>query len=151
MLNQFSKFLVIKIIKLYQKTLSFDHGLLKIYRPYGSCRYRPTCSDYTIEAIEKYQREVQSRPDYMNYNEVVDLSKGTNIKLTTTDLKNIGKVASRTDEAENKKKLAFIVSSNKAFFFARMYTMFRSFFKNSNKDIRVFNNESEAFEWLQKT
>ena len=104
-----------------------------------------------IEAIKKYQRDIQTHPDYINYNEVVDLSKVTNIKLTTAGLKNIGKVASRTDQAENKRKLAFIVSSNKAFFFARMYAMFRSLFRNSNKDIRVFNNESEAFKWVKNT
>ena len=102
-----------------------------------------------IEAIKKYQRDIQTHPDYINYNEVVDLSKITNIKLTTTGLKNIGRIASRTDQNENKRKLALIVSSNKAFFLARMYTAFRSFFRNSNKDIRIFTNKSEAFEWVQ--
>ncbi len=104
-----------------------------------------------IEAIKKYQRDFQTHPDYINYNELVDLSMVSNIKLTTTGLKNIGKIASKTDQVENKRKLAFIVSSNKAFFFARMYTAFRSFFRNSNKDIRVFTSESEAMEWLQNT
>ncbi|MCD4694495.1 membrane protein insertion efficiency factor YidD [bacterium] len=41
-------------IKFYQKTLSFDHGLFKHMFPYGYCRFRPTCSDYAIESIEKY-------------------------------------------------------------------------------------------------
>ena len=104
-----------------------------------------------IEAIKKYQRDIQNHPDYINYNEVVYLSKVTNIKLTRANLKNIGEVASRTDQAENKRKLALIVSSNKAFFFARMYTMFRALFQNSNKDVRVFNNENEAFEWVKNT
>ena len=104
-----------------------------------------------IEAIKKYQRDIQTHPDYINYNEVVYLSKVTNIKLTRANLKNIGEVASRTDQAENKRKLALIVSSNKAFFFARMYTMFRALFQNSNKDVRVFNNENEAFEWVKNT
>lgn len=101
-----------------------------------------------IEAIKKYQRNIQTHLDYISYNEMVDLSRVTNIKLTTTGLKNIGKIASRTDQDTNKRKLAFIVSSNKAFFFVRMYAAFRSFFRNSNKDIRVFTNESEALEWL---
>lgn len=48
------QYLVIKLIKIYQKTLSCDHGLLKIITPYGRCRFRPTCSDYAINAIEKY-------------------------------------------------------------------------------------------------
>ena len=46
--------IAIIIIKIYQKTLSFDHGLLKIFFPHGYCRFRPTCSEYAIQAISKY-------------------------------------------------------------------------------------------------
>jgi putative membrane protein insertion efficiency factor len=46
--------LVVKLIRIYQKTLSFDHGPLKIYYPHGFCRFSPTCSDYGAEAITKY-------------------------------------------------------------------------------------------------
>lgn len=48
------KFLALKIIRLYQKTLSLDHGPLSIFYSEGFCRFRPTCSQYTYEAIEKY-------------------------------------------------------------------------------------------------
>ncbi|MFH1822795.1 MAG: membrane protein insertion efficiency factor YidD [Patescibacteria group bacterium] len=54
MIKYYSRYLVIKILKIYQKTLSFDHGILKVFFPHGFCRFRPTCSDYTIEAIKKY-------------------------------------------------------------------------------------------------
>jgi uncharacterized protein len=46
--------LAIKIIHLYQRTLSFDHGLLKFYHPHGFCRFSPTCSEYAVTALEKY-------------------------------------------------------------------------------------------------
>lgn len=45
---------LIKLIRFYQKTISRDHGILKIFYPYGYCRFRPTCSEYTIQAIKKY-------------------------------------------------------------------------------------------------
>lgn len=48
------RLLVLKIIKLYQKTLSFDHGIFKYLYPYGYCRFKPTCSEYAYLAIEKY-------------------------------------------------------------------------------------------------
>lgn len=48
------KILLIKIIQLYQKTLSPDHGKLKKFFPYGYCRFHPTCSEYSIQAIKKY-------------------------------------------------------------------------------------------------
>lgn len=53
-ISGFSRHVAISIIRLYQKTLSFDHGILKIFSPYGHCRFRPTCSEYAIQAIEKY-------------------------------------------------------------------------------------------------
>lgn len=42
------------LIRVYQKTLSFDHGFLKFLYPYGFCRYYPTCSEYAILALEKF-------------------------------------------------------------------------------------------------
>lgn len=42
------------LIRLYQKTLSPDHGWPKALFPGGYCKYRPTCSDYGYEAIEKF-------------------------------------------------------------------------------------------------
>lgn len=46
--------LIIIFIKIYQKTLSFDHGILKIFYPHGFCRFNPSCSDYGVQAITKY-------------------------------------------------------------------------------------------------
>lgn len=42
------------LIWLYQKTLSFDHGPLKVLYPHGFCRFHPTCSEYTKQSILKY-------------------------------------------------------------------------------------------------
>jgi len=50
----YPKIFVLKLIRLYQKTLSFDHGPLKVLFPGGFCRYNPTCSEYTYQAISKY-------------------------------------------------------------------------------------------------
>lgn len=48
------KKIVLFFIRSYQKTLSFDHGILKVLKPYGQCRFFPTCSEYTYQAVEKY-------------------------------------------------------------------------------------------------
>jgi len=45
---------VLKSIKLYQATISPDHGKFKDFFPYGYCKYYPTCSEYGYQAIDKY-------------------------------------------------------------------------------------------------
>lgn len=48
------KNLVINVIRIYQKTLSPDHGIMKSRFPYGYCRFNPTCSEYGVQAIQKH-------------------------------------------------------------------------------------------------
>ncbi len=44
---------VLGAIRLYQKTLSPDHGWFKHRHPYGYCRFYPSCSDYSYRAIDE--------------------------------------------------------------------------------------------------
>ena len=48
------KKIVIKLIQIYQNTLSPDHGIFKAYFHPGFCRFHPTCSQYTKLSIDKY-------------------------------------------------------------------------------------------------
>ena len=54
MLFYYPQIVLVKIIKFYQKTLSFDHGPMKKLYPHGYCRYYPSCSEYAIKALEKH-------------------------------------------------------------------------------------------------
>lgn len=56
-MNYFSaqvRVVVLWLIKIYQKTLSFDHGFFSRFFPFGFCRFNPTCSEYAYQAISKY-------------------------------------------------------------------------------------------------
>lgn len=48
------RYLVLGVIRLYQRTLSPDHGLFKALYSRGFCRYNPSCSQYAYEAILHY-------------------------------------------------------------------------------------------------
>ena len=48
------KVFVCFVIWVYQKTLSFDHSILKFLHPYGYCRFHPTCSEYSRQAIWRF-------------------------------------------------------------------------------------------------
>ena len=53
-LRVFVKNIVLLTIKLYQKTISFDHGFVRYFYPDGFCRFHPTCSDYGYQAVNQY-------------------------------------------------------------------------------------------------
>ena len=41
-------------IRAYQRTLSPDTGWFRALYPHGYCKFTPTCSAYTHQAIERY-------------------------------------------------------------------------------------------------
>jgi len=41
-------------VSIYQKTLSPDHGLFKVFYPHGFCKYKPSCSEYSMQSFLKY-------------------------------------------------------------------------------------------------
>ncbi len=53
-INKLITRLAVALIDLYQRTLSPDHGLLKHRHPNGYCKYYPSCSEYTKQAVQKY-------------------------------------------------------------------------------------------------
>lgn len=49
------KLILMGVIKLYQLTFSFDHGLMgKLMPGVRVCIYYPSCSEYSYDAIDKY-------------------------------------------------------------------------------------------------
>jgi uncharacterized protein len=46
---------ILYFIRFYQKYISLDTGILKNVFPLGKiCRFTPTCSEYTYQAVARY-------------------------------------------------------------------------------------------------
>lgn len=45
---------ILFLIRVYQKTISPDHGVYRFLFPNGYCRFYPTCSEYGYESIKKH-------------------------------------------------------------------------------------------------
>jgi len=48
------KKVVLMLIQVYQRTSSFVNRNLNIFGSGNVCRFEPTCSRYTFQAVEKY-------------------------------------------------------------------------------------------------
>jgi uncharacterized protein len=45
---------ILCVIKIYQKTLSPDHGFGRFFSPTAGCRFYPSCSQYAHDAVSRY-------------------------------------------------------------------------------------------------
>lgn len=53
-ISHFLSKLSIKIIEIYQKTVSPNHSFIGQFFPKMGCKYYPSCSEYTKQAIKQY-------------------------------------------------------------------------------------------------
>jgi len=52
-ISRFLAFPLLALIWIYQRTLSPDHGPLKVRYPHGFCRFYPSCSEYARIILKK--------------------------------------------------------------------------------------------------
>jgi putative membrane protein insertion efficiency factor len=48
------KKIILVLIRIYQKTISLDHGILSKFSQTTGCRFHPTCSEYTYQAVDRF-------------------------------------------------------------------------------------------------
>ena len=107
----------------------------------------PSDSDL-VDSLNIYLRNIKSKPELDDFNELVDFRDTRGLKLSIDALIELGKIASKFDKPGNN-KLAIVVSSSLVYGFARMYGIYRRNNPNSSKEVRVFKIMKEALEWLE--
>lgn len=53
-LKKLPKNIILRSIRVYQKTLSFDHAIWASPQHFRVCIHHPSCSEYTYQAIDRY-------------------------------------------------------------------------------------------------
>ncbi len=104
--------------------------------------------DEFITALIKYQNEIKNRPEYMHFNEVLDLSGISSFNLTTDGLRRLSEIAAKSDDHGVGTRCAIVATQAFGYGLARMYQTYRSFLPNASKEVQVFRNEFEALEWV---
>lgn len=107
----------------------------------------PTVSDL-IDALVSYQAKIKNKPEYADYNEIVDFSGVDGLKLDAVGLKRVVELAAGFDKSTSRCKCAIVVSSSLAFGLARMYAIARSMNSKTTKVLEVFKDIAEAYMWL---
>ena len=101
-----------------------------------------------IDTFSSYKEELKYLPDFQKYHELVDFRPITSINISAAELKEFSKLATSTDDKEDITRLALIVDSTSAFTLAKVYETLRNFHPNSKKQVKVFRDIDEAFDWL---
>jgi hypothetical protein len=109
----------------------------------------PNDSDL-VDALNIYLRDIKSRPELDDFNELVDFSDTKGLKLSITVMIELGKISSKFDKSGNN-KLAIVTSSTFTYGLARMYGIFRKHNPQSNKKVLAFRSKEEAMDWLKSS
>jgi len=97
-----------------------------------------------------YQQEVWSRPDVAGYDELVDMTRVTQIALPSAQrVRDLAKVAAKMDDTGSKTHFAIVATEDVAFGLGRMFQSYRELDPKSTKEVGVFRTMEEALAFLR--
>ena len=106
---------------------------------------------FTEQEVFDYQNEVWSRPEVAGYDELIDMTAVTEIRMpspTRGRLKQLAWLSARMDHAGATSKSAIVAPGNLAFGLGRMYEAYRNMERDGNKRVEVFRSEEGALKFL---
>jgi hypothetical protein len=95
-----------------------------------------------------YQRDVWSRADVAGFDELIDMTRVTEIALSSTDrVRDLATLAAGMD-GTTRSRLAIVASADFPFAIGRMFQTYRQLAAHSTKEIGVFRTMEEALTFL---
>ena len=97
-----------------------------------------------------YQQEVWSRADVAGYDELIDVTRVTQIALPNAGrVRDLAGLAAGMDDQASHSRLAIVASTDIAFGLGRMFQLHRELESQSTKEVGVFRTMAEALAFLR--
>jgi hypothetical protein len=96
-----------------------------------------------------YQRDVCSRADVVGFDELIDMTRVTEIALPSTNrIRDLAAVAAEMDSGMSRSRIAIVASTNFSYGLGRMFQTYRQLDANTKKAVGVFRTMEEALTFL---
>ncbi|HET9886711.1 MAG TPA: hypothetical protein VFR10_04300 [bacterium] len=97
-----------------------------------------------------YQQGVWHRDDVAGYDELVDMTRVTQIALPSIDrVQDLARLSVRMDDKYSRSRFAIVAPTDIAFGLGRMFQSLRELDRESTKQVGVFRTMQEALNFLQ--
>jgi hypothetical protein len=104
----------------------------------------------TDDDVFGYQREAWSRPEVLGYDELIDMTRVTEIVMPSRErVRDLAALAAAMDGAAPASRLAIVAPLNLAFGLGRMFQAYRELDPRSTKKVGVFRTLDEALAFLR--
>jgi hypothetical protein len=110
---------------------------------------RGTLSD---DEIFGYQRDVWSRPELRDYDELVDMSEVEHVAIPGSHrVSDLASLSAGMDSPAGNSRFAIVAPKDLEFGLGRMYQAYRELDERSRKQVSVFRSMEEALAWLDRS
>jgi len=96
-----------------------------------------------------YQRTVWARPEVAGFDELIDMTRVTEVAMPSTDrVRALAATAAAMDGGAPRSRLAIVASTDFMYGLGRMFQTHRQLDANSTKDVGIFRTMEEALTFL---
>jgi len=103
----------------------------------------------TDDDVFGYQHEVWSRPDVAGFNELIDMTRATEIAVPSTGrVRDLAALSAAMDGTAIRSRMAIVAPDDLAFGLGRMYQSYRELNPLSTREVGVFRTTEQALAFL---